>query len=152
MFKLMGNNAYGGILMDKSKHTKTAFAKKQNLDKHTNNPFFKNHVELNEDIFEVTKQKSKIVHDLPIQLGLAVYSYAKLRMLEFWNFINTYLENDLYQLMETDTDSLYIAFARDTIDECVKPHLRDEWNTEKKRLSSSEENLSQKSNTTVEHP
>ena len=33
--------------------------------------------------------------------------------------------------METDTDSLYIAFARDTIDECVKPHLQDEWNTEK---------------------
>ena len=33
--------------------------------------------------------------------------------------------------METDTDSLYIAFARDSIDDCVKPHLRDEWNTEK---------------------
>jgi hypothetical protein len=131
MFKLMGNNAYGGILMDKSKHTTTSFAKEKNLDKHTNNPFFKNHVELNKDIFEVTKQKSKIVHDLPIQLGLAVYSYAKLRMLEFWNFINTYLENDLYQLMETDTDSLYIAFAKDTIDECVKPHLKEQWETEK---------------------
>ena len=52
-------------------------------------------------------------------------------MLEFWKFINTYLENDLYQLMEIDTDSLYIAFARDTIDECVKPHLKEEWNTEK---------------------
>ena len=129
--KLMGNNVYGGVLMNKSKHTSTVFAKKKNLSKHTKNPFFKDHVELNDDIFEVTKQKSKIVHDLPIQLGLAVYSYAKLRMLQFWKFINTYLDNDLYQLMETDTDSLYIAFARDSIDDCVKPHLRDEWNTEK---------------------
>ena len=129
--KLMGNNVYGGVLMDKSKHTTTSFAKRKNLSKHTKNPFFKDHNELNHDIFEVTKQKSKIVHDLPIQLGLAVYSYAKLRMLQFWKFINTYLDNDLYQLMETDTDSLYIAFAKDSIDDCVKPHLRDEWNTEK---------------------
>ena len=31
--------------------------------------------------------------------------------------------NELYQLMECDTDSLYVAFARDTIDECVKPEM-----------------------------
>ena len=49
--KLMGNNAYGGILMDKSKHTRTSFAKEKNLSKHTDSPFFKNHVELNENIF-----------------------------------------------------------------------------------------------------
>ena len=55
MFKLMGNNAYGGILMDKSKHTKTSFAKEKNLNNHTDSPFFKNHVELNGNIFEVTK-------------------------------------------------------------------------------------------------
>ena len=113
------------------------------------------------NIFEVTKQKSKIVHDLPIQLGLAVYRYAKLRMLEFWNFINTYLENDLYQLMETDTDSLYIAFARDTIDECVKPELKEQWNTEKWNWFCSEDvdtlvefrgEFINKINTTLEHP
>ena len=96
----MGNNVYGGILMDKSKHTKTSFAKKKNIDKHTNNPFFKNHVELNGDIFEVTKQKSKIVHDLPIQLGLAVYSYAKLRMLEFWKFTIMLLNKEIITLFK----------------------------------------------------
>ena len=117
--------------MDKSKHTSTTFAKEKNLQKHVNNPFLKDYDELNHKIYEVTKQKSKIVHDLPLQIGLAVYSYAKLRMLEFWNFINTYLVNDLYQFMEMDTDSLYIAFARDTIDECVKPELKVEWETEK---------------------
>ena len=50
-------------------------------------------------------------------------------MLEFWHFINEYLEND--QFMEMDTDSLYIAFARDTIDECVKPELQEKWKTVK---------------------
>lgn len=129
--KLMGNSGYGGVLMDKSKHTNTSFGKENNLQNHTNNPFLKNYEELNHKIYEVTKEKSKIVHHLPLQIGLGVYSYAKLRMLEFWNFINTYLENNLYRLMEMDTDSLYIAFTRDTIDECVKPELVAKWTTKK---------------------
>ena len=51
-YKLMGNNGYGGVLMDRSKHTKTSFAKKKNLDTHVKNPFFKDHDELNNDIFD----------------------------------------------------------------------------------------------------
>ena len=125
--------------MDKSKHTNTSFAKEKNLPKHTKNPFLKDYDELNHNIYEVTKKKSKIVHDLPLQIGLAVYSYAKLRMLEFWNFINTYLDNSLYQFMEMDTDSLYIGFSRDTIDECVKPALVEEWKTEKWKWFCSED-------------
>ena len=129
--KLKGNCGYGRVLMDKSKHTKVSFSTEKNLFKHVNRPHLKKFDELNEQIFEVEKQQKKIVHDLPMQIGLAVYSYAKLRMLEFWEFINKYLVNDLYQLMEMDTDSLYIAFARDKIDDCVKPELREEWIREK---------------------
>ena len=33
--------------------------------------------------------------------------------------------------METDTDSLYIAFARETIDDCVNPELLKELDVEK---------------------
>ena len=66
-----------------------------------------------------------------MQIGIAVYSYAKLRLIEFWEFINTYLMDDHYQLMECDTDSLYIAFAIGNIDECVWPELRDKWIAEK---------------------
>ena len=33
--------------------------------------------------------------------------------------------------MEMDTDSLHIAFARDTIDECVKPEMLERWGEEK---------------------
>ena len=129
--KLKGNCGYGRTMMDKSKHTKLSFVKQENLSNHVNNPFLKKYDELNEQIFEVEKKHKKIVHDLPIQIGLAVYSYAKLRMLEFWEFINTYLVNDMYQLMEMDTDSLYIAFAADTIDDCVKPELSEKWAAEK---------------------
>ena len=125
------NCSYGRTLMNKSIHTSIAFSNKKNLPKHVNSPFLKKYDELNEEVFEVEKTKRKVVHNLPTQIGIAVYSYAKLRMLEFWEFINKYLDNELYQLMEMDTDSLYIAFARDTIDECVKPERRDDWLFEK---------------------
>ena len=137
--KLKLNCSYGRTLMNKSIQTKLSFTKHKNLPIHVNNPFLKKYDELNEQIFEVEKKKKKIVYDLPTQIGLAVYSYAKLRMLEFWEFINTFLVNDLYQLMEMDTDSLYIAFARDTIDECVKPEYRGEkWINEKRKWFSAE--------------
>ena len=125
--KLKGNCGYSRTMMDKSKHTKLFFCKRKNLSNHVNSPFLKTFDELNDETFEVEKQHKKIAHDLPAQIGLAVYSYAKPRMLEFWEFINKFLVNGLYQLMEMDTDSLYIAFARDTIDDCVKPELREEW-------------------------
>ena len=47
--------------------------------------------------------------------------------------------NDLYQILECDTDSLYLAFARETIDECVKPGLEDEWARVKWDFLSSED-------------
>ena len=78
---------------------KMSFTKQDNLSKHVNSPFLKKFDELNEQIFEVEKQHKKIVHDLPMQIGLAVYLYAKLRMLEFWEFLNKFLVNDLYRLL-----------------------------------------------------
>ena len=117
--------------MDKCKHCLTTFTSETNLPKHINNPLFKTMEELNGSIFEVEKKKRKVVYDLPIQIGIAVYSYAKLSLISFWEFINKYLVNDLYQLMECDTDSLYIAFARNSIDDCVKPELKEEWKIEK---------------------
>ena len=137
--KLKGNCGYGRTLMDKTKHTRLSFVKEANLPNHVSNPLFKHYDELNESMFEVEKGKKKVVLDLPTQIGIAVFSHAKLRMIEVWDFINTFLDNNLYQLMEMDTDSLYIAFARDTIDECVKPEKQQEWMSEKWKWFSSED-------------
>ena len=78
--KLMGNCGYGYTVMNRSNHTRTSFAKSKNLDNHTKNPLLKIYEELNEDIYEVQKGKRTIKHDLPLHVGIAVYSYAKLRM------------------------------------------------------------------------
>ena len=72
-------------------------------------------------IHKIVKAKKKGLVDNPISVASAVYSYAKLSLINFWEFLKKYLVNDYYQLMEKDTDSLYIAFARQTMEECVKP-------------------------------
>ena len=123
--KTMGNSAYGRTQMNKFAHTKVTFTKEINVPKLVASPFSKTMQEPNGDVYEIEKQKRKVLLDLPMQIGIAVYSYAKLRLIEFWEFTNTYLMNDHYQLMECDTDSSYIAFAKNNIDECVKPELRD---------------------------
>ena len=135
--KTMGNMGYGGTIMDRTKHTTTSFANEKNVPIHVANPMFKTMSELNDGVYEVEKKKKKVMLDLPIQIGTAVYSYAKLRMLQFWEFINDNLDNDKYQLLEMDTDSLYIAFAHDSIDECVKEDKKDTWEEEKWKWFSS---------------
>ena len=47
-----------------------------------------------------------------------------------------------YDLLYTDTDSIYLAISEETLGECIKPNLWDEWLQEKgKFLSSSDETL-----------
>ena len=113
--KTKANCFYGGTIMDKTKHTSVRFSSEQNIGNHIKNPLFKCMTELNGDIYEVEKEKKKVILDTPIQIGLSVFSYAKLNLICFWEFINKFLINDLYQIMECDTDSLYIAFARDSM-------------------------------------
>ena len=137
--KTKGNCAYGRAIMDKTRHTLVCFTTERKIWNHVKNPLFKCFDELNDQIYEVEKGKKKVVLDTPIQIGIAVYSYAKLSLISFWEFINKYLVNDLYQLMECDTDSLYIAFARNSIDECVKPELREEWFKDKWNFFSSKD-------------
>ena len=131
--KLMGNSGYGRTLMDPYKHTNTTFVSEENVPKHVANPFFKNMTELNDRIYEVEKKKKTVVLDLPLQIGVAVYNYAKLLIIQFWRFLNKYLMKSKYELCQMDTDSLYFAISEDSIDECVKPELKEEWVDAKKK-------------------
>ena len=137
--KTKGNSGYGRTLMNKFTLTKLTFTDGKNTPKHLASPFLNTMQELSGAIYEVEKQKRKVLLDLPMQIGIAVYSYAKLRLIEFWEFINTCLLNDHYQLMECDTNSLYIAFAKSNIDDCVKPELKGKWLVEKWVWVSSED-------------
>lgn len=80
--------------MDKLKHRNVQYI--QGVDeaqKAVNKPDFVNLTLLEDSVYEVEKAKSKIVLDLPIQLGYFILQYAKLRMLEFYyDFMDRYCQ------------------------------------------------------------
>ena len=90
-------------------------------------------LELNGGVYEVEKKKKSVVLDNPIQIGVAVYNYAKLVMIKFWDFLDTYLMKSHFELCQMDTDSLYFAIAAESIDDCVKPDKKEEWIEAKKK-------------------
>ncbi len=70
--------------------------------------------------------------DLPLQIGVAMYHLAKLRMLDFYyNFIDKYIDRSDFELLEMDTDSNYFAFSEDSIEKLIKPHMREEYEKDK---------------------
>jgi len=126
--KLFGNSAYGYTVMNKEKHSDVKYCGESKIDKHINNPRFKDLNTLNNQQYEVMRQKKKIKMNLPIQIGCAVYQLAKLRMLEFYyDFIMRYISKDDFQYIEMDTDSAYIAFSAENIEDIIKPKMRAEY-------------------------
>ena len=69
---------------------------------------------------------------LPLQIGVAVYHLAKLRMLQFYyNFIDKYIDRSDFESLDMDTDSNYFAFSEDSIEKLIKPHMREEYEKDK---------------------
>jgi len=124
-FKLLGNSAYGRCLTQKKRHRNVNYCNGEKADRLINSQYFSSISELTADLFEVQNFKDKVVLDLPIQIGLWVYSNAKLRMLEFYyDFLMKYVDESDFELTEMDTDSLYGAFAANDFDDLIKPEMR----------------------------
>ena len=83
------------------------------------------------DIYEVESFKSSINLDNPIQIGFFILQYAKLRMLQFYyDCLTKYLKPKSFELIETDTDSLYMALNQEELEMCVKPELLTEFESD----------------------
>ena len=80
------------------------------------------------DLYEVKSLKKHVTFDLPIQIGMYVYFWAKLKMLEFvYDCIKKYILDDCYEFIEMDTDSLYLSLCSNSLDDVVKPELREKF-------------------------
>ena len=137
--KTEGNSAVGITMMDRTKHVSVKYATKEKISNHIRDPRFKTMDVLAENIFEIEKKRKSVKFDTAIQIGIAVYAYAKLNLINFWDFLNKHLDNDMYQILECDTDSLYCAFARQSIDDCVMEHMKESWKKNKYTFFSSED-------------
>ena len=122
-FKLLGNSAYGKTLENLAKHHEVVYTDEP--DQYIKKPLFRKLTELDETIYEVEMAKSKILWNLPLQIGYFVYQYAKLRMLEFhFDFIDKHIAREDYQLCEMDTDSLYFVISDTSLEKVIKPEMR----------------------------
>ena len=127
--KLIGNSAYGSLIMDKEKHTAIKYIKgeRKALLK-ANEPTFKKVCELDDDVFEIESEKNKMKLDLPIYLGYFILQYAKLRMLEFYyDFVDKYVCRSDFHYIEMDTDSAYFAISDKNLYSVIKPELKKEY-------------------------
>ena len=111
--KLVGNSAYGSLIMDKTKHLNIHYADGRGAAQlKINNPRFKKCGEIIDDVYELELAKDKICFNLPIQLGYHILQLAKLRMLEFqYDCLGKFCDERNFEYIEMDTDSAYISIA-----------------------------------------
>ena len=128
--KLVGNVGFGRF-MDMGCHQEVRYEQDESKVAHAINSFFFHDLEeLSNEVFELKIFKKKIKCDLPIQIGFFIFTYAKLRMLDFYyHCIDAFLDRRDFQYLEMDTDSAYMSLAGDSLEELVKPDKKEEFAT-----------------------
>ena len=130
--KLMGNSSYGKTITNKYKHRNIKITDTAKASRLVNEPLFRDLNAITEDCYEIELAKSKIKHDLPVQIGFFVYQYAKLRMLQlYFDFLDVFLDRSDFEYVQMDTDSAYFALSGSSIESLVKPELRERFEVEK---------------------
>ena len=67
-------------------------------------------------------------------MGIAVYQLAKLGMLEFYyDLLERFVDRQDFELIQMDTDSNYLAISGKSLEEVIKPEMREEFEAEKKQ-------------------
>ena len=90
-----------------------------------NDPHFVHLDEIASDLYEVTSLKHKIRHDLPVQLAINVYLNSKLHMLKFFYlFLKKYIPDRCFEILESNTDSMYFSLSHKSMDDCVPGELK----------------------------
>ena len=137
--KLCGNSLYSATLLNRSKHRAVTYHTDSNINEAINNPRFSHLEQLKPGLYEAKSLKKQIKHDLPLQLEISVYLEAKLHILKFfYHFLDKYILKKCYSLIERDTDSLYFSISRDSLDDCVPQHLKEEHFKEKRKYMPAE--------------
>ena len=102
------------------------------VDKHLRSVWFEDLEEIG-DAYKIESRRNKVTINRTFQVGMVVYQLAKLRMLQFYyDFLDYFLDRRDYELIHMDTDSMYFTLSYKTLEEAVKPELREQFEREKK--------------------
>lgn len=85
------------------------------------------------DGFESKFRKEKVTINKPFQVGIVVYQLAKLRILQFYyDYFDCFIDRRDFELMQMDTDSMYLRLSFKTLEEAVRPELLEDFEATKK--------------------
>ena len=120
--KLVGNSAYGSMLLDPTKHRNIRYAfNSHDVSKQVNHSTFRHFNKLDLDFFEVEHAKKQTIFNMHIQFLFFVLQYAKLRMLHFYyDCVDKYLDRSNFQYCSMDTDSAYVSLSADSFNSLVQ--------------------------------
>ena len=122
--KLLANSSYGYQTMDRSRHIITKYLNDEKAHKAINSKFFKKLNHMMDNLYEIESVEADVEHKEPIIVGFFNLQYAKLRMLEInYNFFQKFCDFNSFEEMEMD----YLALAHDSLEDCIKPDMRDVW-------------------------
>ena len=133
--KLKGNSFYGKMIKDLGHHRSTKFTLEEKVaDKALRSPFFDNLEEIG-GAYDIKEVKRTVTIKRPYQCGIAVYQLAKLRMLKFYyEFLGKYFSRQDFQLCYMDIDSFYLVMSGDSLDEIIRPEMRQACEVDKNNL------------------
>ena len=100
------------------------------MKKHTaiNSKMFKKLDHVNISLYEVELDKAQIEHKEPIIVGFFFHQYAKRRNLELsYNLFTKFCDVNKFEVLQMDTDLLYLALAGKGLEDCIRPETRAEW-------------------------
>ena len=131
--KLKGNSFYRKIIEDLGRHKSTRFTLKERaVDKALRSPFFDNLEEI-DGAYEIKELKRNVMIKGAYQCGIAVYQLAKSPMLEFYyDFLDKYFSRQDFELCYMETDSFYLAMSGDSLEEIVRPEMKQAYEAGKK--------------------
>ncbi len=125
-YKLIGNSIFGKSILAKEKLFSHFFCFEEDAERHVRSSRFRNLHEIGHDICEIEQARKAINQNMPITLGFAILNYAKLSLLKFYyDFIKKYIPDHRLSIMETDTDSLYLALSKQSLERCVSTCMMD---------------------------
>ena len=115
------------------RHKSTKFTlEERTVDKALRSPFFDD-LEETDGAYEIKERKQTVMIKRPYQCGITVYQLAKLWMLEFYyDFLDKYFSRQDFELCYMDIDSFYLAMSGDSLDETVKPEMKQAYEADKK--------------------
>ena len=113
------------MIKDLARHKSIKFTHKERIaDKALRSPFFEDLEEIG-GVYKIKEFKWTVMIKRPYQCGIAVYQLVKLLMLEFYyNFLDKYFSRQDAELCYMDTNSFYLTMSGDSLDEIVKPEIR----------------------------